>query len=137
MRDDVRSLLSRVRHFAAGLLEAKSIAMEFRVSDDAATHPLGPECRRDVYLVLKEALHNAARHSGATSVAVTAGVEGRRLHIAVLDDGRGFDERTLEPREDGGRGLSSMRDRAARAGGALTVASAPGAGTRIEISVPL
>ncbi|HYR27179.1 MAG TPA: two-component regulator propeller domain-containing protein, partial [Thermoanaerobaculia bacterium] len=137
-RDDVRSLLSRLRHFAADVLEAKSIAMDFRVPQDLSARYLDPQRRREVYLILKEALTNAARHSEARKVAVTAHVDDRRLHIAVEDDGKGFRaEDAAVPREDGGRGLPNMTARAERAGGRLVVGSRPGVGTRVELTIPV
>jgi signal transduction histidine kinase len=58
------------------------------------------------------------------------------LRIAVEDDGRGF-ALSAEPREDGGRGVPSMQERAQRVGGRLEIASRPGEGTRVLVTVPL
>jgi signal transduction histidine kinase len=135
-RDDVRSLLQRVRHFAAAVFESQSIDIDVRISPEVAELPLGAEQRRETYLILKEALNNAARHANAKHVAVIARAEGRTLRIAVEDDGRGFSQ-SAEPREDGGRGVPSMQERAQRAGGRLEIASRPGEGTRVLVTVPL
>jgi ligand-binding sensor domain-containing protein/signal transduction histidine kinase len=131
-RDDVRSLLMRVRHFAAAVFESQSIAIDVQMAPEVAAMPLKPEQRRETYLILKEALNNAAKHARASRVAVLANADGRTLRIAVEDDGRGF----AEGRE-GGRGLPSMSDRARRAGGRLEIASKPGEGTRVLLTVPL
>ena len=135
-RDDVRSLLLRVRHFAAAVFEAESIAIDVQLAPDVATLPLKPEQRRETYLILKEALNNAAKHAKASHVAVTANAEGRFLRIAVEDDGKGFVADTT-PREEGGRGVPSMIDRAQRAGGRLEINSEPGRGTRVVVMVPV
>jgi signal transduction histidine kinase/ligand-binding sensor domain-containing protein len=135
-RDDVRSLLQRVRHYAAAVFESQSIDIDVRISPEVAELPLGAEQRRETYLILKEALNNAARHANAKHVAVIARAEGRTLRIAVEDDGRGF-SLSAEPREDGGRGVPSMQERAQRAGGRLEIASRPGEGTRVLVTVPL
>ncbi len=135
-RDDVRSLLQRVRHFAAAVFESQSIDIDVRVDPQVAELSLDAEKRRETYLILKEALNNAARHANAKRVAVTARAEGRTLRIAVEDDGRGFAP-SAEPREDGGRGVPSMQERAQRAGGQLEIASRPGEGTRVLVTVPL
>ncbi|MEV6649481.1 GAF domain-containing sensor histidine kinase [Streptomyces sp. NPDC051219] len=85
--------------------------------------------------VSQEALHNALRHSGADKIEVRL---SRREHGAVLritDDGRGFDPRTVR-RAGRHLGLVSMRDRASGVGGSLSVQSAPGEGTTIEMEVP-
>ncbi|MFF4020492.1 GAF domain-containing sensor histidine kinase [Streptomyces sp. NPDC001843] len=85
--------------------------------------------------VAQEALHNALRHSGAEHVDVTVARCGHGAVLRVTDDGRGFDPQTVR-RAGRHLGLVSMRDRASGAGGRLTVESAPGKGTTIEMEVP-
>ncbi|QTD97664.1 GAF domain-containing sensor histidine kinase [Streptomyces cyanogenus] len=85
--------------------------------------------------VAQEALHNALRHSGADRVDVTIGRRGCGAVLRVTDDGSGFDP-TAVRRAGRHLGLVSMRDRAAGVGGTLTVESAPGKGTTIEMEVP-
>ncbi|MFD8740753.1 GAF domain-containing sensor histidine kinase [Streptomyces sp. NPDC059618] len=88
-----------------------------------------------VLRVSQEALHNALRHSGATHVDVTLDRRGPGAVLHVRDDGSGFDPTAIR---SAGRhlGLVSMRDRAGGVGGTLTVESAPGKGTVIEMEVP-
>ncbi|MEU2875523.1 GAF domain-containing sensor histidine kinase [Streptomyces sp. NPDC007070] len=88
-----------------------------------------------VLRVAQEALHNALRHSGADHVDVTLERRGCGAVLRVADDGSGFDQHAVR---GAGRhlGLVSMRDRASGAGGTLTVESAPGKGTTIEMEVP-
>jgi signal transduction histidine kinase len=88
-----------------------------------------------VLRVAQEALHNALRHSGAEHVDVTLNRRGPGAVLRVTDDGSGFDPRTVR-RAGRHLGLVSMRDRANGAGGTLTVESAPGKGTTIEMEVP-
>ncbi|GAA3795878.1 GAF domain-containing sensor histidine kinase [Streptomyces chiangmaiensis] len=85
--------------------------------------------------VAQEALHNALRHSGAQQVDVTLEKRGPGAVLRVTDDGDGF-EPTAIRRAGRHLGLVSMRDRAGGVGGTLTVASAPGKGTTIEMEVP-
>ena len=79
--------------------------------------------------IVAEAVRNAARHGAATRVEVV--LEARPLRLVVQDDGRGFD---VGRPSGGGFGLMSMRERAAGAGGILSVSSVPGAGTRVEVA---
>ncbi|MFF2010329.1 GAF domain-containing sensor histidine kinase [Streptomyces sp. NPDC058195] len=85
--------------------------------------------------VSQEALHNALRHSGAAHVGVTLARRGGGTLLRITDDGRGFEPAATR---QAGRhlGLVSMRDRANGVGGRLTVESAPGKGTTIEMEVP-
>ncbi|OYP18397.1 diguanylate cyclase [Streptomyces sp. FBKL.4005] len=85
--------------------------------------------------VAQEALHNALRHSGADRVDVSVERRGCGAVLRVTDDGRGFDP-TAVRRAGRHLGLVSMRDRASGVGGTLTVESAPGKGTTIEMEVP-
>ncbi|WP_033222794.1 GAF domain-containing sensor histidine kinase [Kitasatospora phosalacinea] len=86
--------------------------------------------------VAQEALHNALRHAGAGTVAVTlTGTADRGARLTVRDDGRGFDPESVR-RAGRHLGLVSMRDRAAAVGGRLSLESAPGRGTLVEMEVP-
>ncbi|MFV0136799.1 GAF domain-containing sensor histidine kinase [Streptomyces sp. HMX87] len=88
-----------------------------------------------VLRVAQEALHNALRHSAAEHVEVTLDRRGSGAVLRVTDDGSGFDPRAIR-RAGRHLGLVSMRDRASGVGGRLTVESAPGKGTTIEMEVP-
>nr|WP_078647328.1 GAF domain-containing sensor histidine kinase [Streptomyces hygroscopicus] len=88
-----------------------------------------------VLRVAQEALHNALRHADARQVDVTLARHGQGARLRVADDGRGFDPSAVR-RAGRHLGLVSMRDRAGGVGGALTVESAPGKGTVIEMEVP-
>lgn len=85
--------------------------------------------------VAQEGLHNALRHANADRVEVTLARHGQGALLRVTDDGAGFDPSAVR---QAGRhlGLVSMRDRAGGVGGRLTVESAPGKGTVIEMEVP-
>ncbi|MEV6166351.1 GAF domain-containing sensor histidine kinase [Streptomyces sp. NPDC052052] len=85
--------------------------------------------------VSQEALHNALRHAEAGQVEVTLARRAGGTLLRITDDGRGFDPAATR---QAGRhlGLVSMRDRASGVGGRLTVESAPGKGTTIEMEVP-
>ena len=93
---------------------------------------LGPQRATAVYRVAQEALHNALRHSGAPVVCVSLSARRRRVVLEVTDRGRGFTPGAAP----GGLGLASMRERAASAGGTLTVRSAPGEGTLVRLELP-
>ncbi|BAJ31489.1 MULTISPECIES: GAF domain-containing sensor histidine kinase [Kitasatospora] len=89
-----------------------------------------------VLRVAQEALHNALRHAGADTVTVTlTGTAPRGARLTVRDDGRGFDPESVR-RAGRHLGLVSMRDRAAAVGGRLSLESAPGRGTLVELEVP-
>jgi signal transduction histidine kinase/phage shock protein PspC (stress-responsive transcriptional regulator) len=85
-------------------------------------------------LAAREAIVNAVRHSGASSIAVYLEVEPQRVSVFVRDRGRGFDPADVAADR---RGISgSIVDRLARAGGVGEVRSTPGEGTEVEMSLP-
>lgn len=85
--------------------------------------------------VAQEALHNALRHAEAGRVEVSLARRGQGAVLRVSDDGKGFEPGSVR-RAGRHLGLVSMRDRAGGVGGGLTVESAPGKGTTIEMEVP-
>ncbi|MGK5534275.1 GAF domain-containing sensor histidine kinase [Streptomyces sp. URMC 129] len=96
---------------------------------------LPPRQEAALLRVAQEALHNALRHGDPAHVEVTLFRRGVATVLRVADDGSGFDPAAVRT---AGRhlGLVSMRDRASGVGGGLTVESAPGKGTVIEMEVP-
>ena len=86
------------------------------------------------YRIAQEALSNASRHAGASSILVAVEASPRALTLTVRDDGKGFDPRTVARRavKSSSLGLISMEERARLAGGRLAVQSDPGHGTIIR-----
>jgi signal transduction histidine kinase len=138
-RDYIGSLLSRTRQFASDVLESEGIKLEFPATPDLEKIRLDPEHRRHVYLILKEAINNIARHAGCSTASLSILLENQTLIAEVSDDGRGFnvDEPLPYSNGNGGHGLENMRRRVALLKGRLSVESQPGHGTRLRIFVPL
>ena len=82
------------------------------------------------YFVASEALTNAAKHSHASEVRLTASCDGSRLVIEVSDDGIGG------AGAGGGSGLRGLADRVEAIGGRFTVSSPPGRGTTVRAELP-
>ena len=98
-----------------------------------------PHLPRDIelglYRIAQEALSNIIRHAAARDVQVTLRITSRQARLTVADDGAGFDPH--QAHQAGGLGLASIEERVGLLGGRCRIASAPGAGTKIEIAVPL
>ena len=139
-RDDLANLLARTRRFAADLLEPRGVRLVFVPPPRAEEIVLRPETKRELYLVLKEALNNAARHAQAHCVWLEVSADERQLIATVRDDGIGFatasDPDSRRPADTrGGNGLRNIQTRATRLGGTLAVESQPGAGTSVRLSL--
>ncbi|MER5636495.1 GAF domain-containing sensor histidine kinase [Kitasatospora sp. NPDC002227] len=130
---DEDGLVATLASQAQVLDRAHSATVDFTTR---GVRTLPPAQEAAVLRVAQEALHNALRHSGAGRVEVSlTGTPSRGAVLRIADDGRGFDPDGVR-RAGRHLGLVSMRDRAAAVGGRLTLESAPGKGTVVELEVP-
>jgi|SRR5579862_586741 len=90
---------------------------------------LGPDEQIEILRIVQEGLANARRHGAARHAWIRIDDRAGERFVAVRDDGGGFEPETV----DGGQGLTNMRERAASIGGALSLRSAPGRGTAVEV----
>jgi len=88
-----------------------------------------------LFRVLQEAVHNAAKHSGAKRIEVHLAENSGEIHLNVSDSGKGFDIKAARRRR--GLGLTSMQERVRLVGGTIAIESKPTGGTTIHVRVPL
>ncbi|MEM6784118.1 MAG: ATP-binding protein [Bacteroidota bacterium] len=133
--DDLAAVAMRMEQFAESMLRGRSYAFacQHPGRDRLPSIPLDMETRRHLYLLFKEALHNAVRHGQAERVDITLTHAGGYLRLVIADDGRGFDPATVQQ----GRGLTTMRTRANALDGTLQIESARDTGTTVTFSMPL
>jgi signal transduction histidine kinase len=91
------------------------------------------------FYIIEEAISNARKHAKAENIWVRLCIEDSKFVVEVEDDGCGFDVDAVQVRYDerDSLGMITMHERAELIGGKLTIASAPGEGTRIRLAVPL
>jgi ligand-binding sensor domain-containing protein/signal transduction histidine kinase len=131
-RETLLDLTRRMRQHADEIFRLRGIGLRFEAGGKRDDLRLGIDVRRDLLLIFKEVVNNAARHSGCSQVDIDFHVEGTRLVLVVADNGRGFDS----TQESQGEGLPSMKRRAQKLKGSLEITSRIGAGTRVTVSVP-
>jgi two-component system, NarL family, sensor kinase len=91
-----------------------------------------------LFRTAQEAVRNIAEHSQAHHVEITFAAQNGHALLTIDDDGRGFNHGELGEQTSGGHfGLRALSDLLADAGGRLVVRSAPGAGTKVEVEVPM
>lgn len=128
--DSLASYLSRV---AQDLLEPVGIRCRLAIPATLPDVILSGKVRHSLYLAVKEALHNAIRHSGATEVRFALVMESAAFTIIVRDNGRGIGERQHQPdRASSGHGMKNLASRMAEIGGRCDVISEPGEGTEVS-----
>jgi len=142
---NLRDLLFELRPRA---LDEEGLAAAFRehiarLPSDVETHLESrlvaeppEEVRASLYRIGQEALVNARKHAGAARIDVVLEDREGGIRLEIRDDGRGFEPGAARPRE-GHLGLPSMIERAEMAGGWCRVSSKPGAGTTVEVWVPV
>jgi len=115
------------------LTQREGVLVEFRCKPLPACLP--KDLALCVYRIAQEALHNAAKHSGADRMDVAINADFEFLDLEVRDNGRGF--KTDMARANAGIGLASMEERVRLVGGEISISSGPGEGTCIQARVPL
>lgn len=98
---------------------------------------LGSTIEHHLLRIAQEAIANAVKHAAATRLEVGLTFTEEEVRLRISDDGRGFDSGSVLAIGKGHFGLRSLRGRAAKIGGAVTIESSPGAGTRITVHVPM
>jgi signal transduction histidine kinase/DNA-binding NarL/FixJ family response regulator len=110
----------------------KRVGIEGRVLTDGLIE-LPAVVEEGLYHIAQEALNNALKHAAATSVTVHIHTEDKHVILEVIDNGVGFDPDVVS--DQGGMGLTNMRERVEKLGGTLTIFAQPGQGTRIQVKL--
>ncbi len=114
---------------------ARLEAIPVRVDACEVPEDLPEDTALCLFRITQEALRNVARHARGSRVDVSLRREGDALHLAITDDGQGFDPERGRPEPS--LGLASMRERARLAGGTFEMLSEPGRGTTVRVTVPI
>jgi signal transduction histidine kinase/ligand-binding sensor domain-containing protein len=129
--DTLSDLLSYTRSHAVEYLAQNGITCHIEDPEDIPSLNVSGEFRRNIYLTVKEALHNIVKHAQATDVSITVGV-ARCLTIKIKDNGIGIDNSSPSPF---GNGLTNMRNRMKELGGNFEIENKDG--TVAIIKAPL
>ena len=155
LRDDIVAVTDRIRDFA-GMLHSPTLAevglaaalegycrrlsahagVEITVRGGEVDGLLAADGELALYRIVQEALSNVLRHAGAAKAKVEISSDTNAVTAVVRDDGRGFEVAATEASEPC-LGFFGMRERALYVGGSVAVESAPGAGTRVTIRIPV
>lgn len=133
-RDTVHDFAAFICQHAQEFLNATTVRCRLDVPDDLPTLPLDLPARRNLLLAVKEAVRNAARHSGGDELCLKIRMSDHILRVEVADNGKGF---ALDSRRETRNGLRNMQERLADIGGACRLISLPGQGSRVVFTLPL
>ncbi|MGB5025430.1 MAG: ATP-binding protein, partial [Saprospiraceae bacterium] len=137
-------VVNRIRAFAFEILEPQNIQIHFDIQPQVNLLELNMQQRKNVYLIVKEAINNVAKFSNCKNFWLNIAYLNRRLSISIKDDGKGFEySQNVEginlhkADEDiiknfSGNGLYNMQKRAEDLNGKFSISSTPNKGTLIE-----
>jgi signal transduction histidine kinase len=117
----------------AQIVEGMPVHFDFRVTGRVRQGHYDLEA--NIFLIVREAVTNAITHASAPHIWVELNYSGKSLRLTVRDDGAGMDPEAALAKT-GHWGLRGMKERVKQLGGDFTLESAPGQGTRLEVSVP-
>jgi Signal transduction histidine kinase len=127
--DSLASLFIRLREFAIPLCESKGISLYLNIEPSANSLNLEMDVRRNIYLITKESINNAIKHSNCTKLEITFSVNNRHLEVVINDNGIGFDPKPATSRN----GMINMKRRAQQIGRELVILSEKSKGTTIRL----
>ncbi|HEX8315080.1 MAG TPA: ATP-binding protein [Flavisolibacter sp.] len=141
-------ILSKTLHTEAVLSAGiqKAIEMELKLIDRSAAlgtsltvdgTPITLDQQKELILfrTVQEALNNAIKHAGATTIHINLSYHPHTFDVTIKDNGKGFDAMAIEKDPERGSGLRNMKNRTKLIGGHLSIDS--DAGTKIQISLPI
>lgn len=131
--DSLEQVIAKMKEFTAEILDPLDITYSFSGETLLLTLSLDVAQRKNLFLIFKEAINNAAKYSRATDVSISFLHQNNTLHITITDNGRGFELATASS----GNGLKNMKERAHTIGGELTVRSDVANGTSIGLTLPI
>ncbi len=130
--DSMAKVVVRMREFATEILEPRNITFRFteQLSGDLS---LDADKRKNLFLIFKESVNNAAKYSDASLLEISLVQEDHSIIMRVKDNGRGFTEHAIKP----GNGLKNLQERAREVKGAIQIKSELKQGTEIELRLSL
>jgi signal transduction histidine kinase len=128
-----KSFSGRIKNYGYDLLTSRNIECQYFIAEQAEEKLQNLEARKNILLIVKEAMNNISKYSGAVMAEVKMELNAENMLISIGDNGKGFN-----PTESsGGNGLVNMKRRTQYLGGTFSIHSLPGSGTKIQISIPI
>lgn len=127
--DHFENLLQRMQLFAMEIIDAKNIRLKFDNDASLNSTRLSMKQRKNLYLFFKEAINNAAKHSGAKKIIVNIIKSDSNIEMNISDDGSGFNTSAIF----GGNGMNSLKKRADELNAMYNITSITNEGTTVQL----
>jgi signal transduction histidine kinase/ligand-binding sensor domain-containing protein len=132
LRNGGSNLAAAIEQAARQITETKDVRLKLNLQNKPAA--LAPDVEYNLVRIAQEAVTNSVKHSGARTVEVALDYTPKALRLSVRDDGSGFPENGQS--KNGHYGLIGMKERASHIGAELELATAPGRGTTVSVTLP-
>jgi len=133
INDSIGKIIERMQNFASPLLTAKGIRFSFKADEKIKEVPLSMKQRKNLYLIFKESINNAAKYANCTEVVTILAKVSGLVQLEIKDDGVGFNR----SQNGQGNGLINMKQRAKDVNGRIDILSEWGKGTIIRVLMPI
>lgn len=133
-KDQLISLTTRIKNFVTDVLSAANINYKIVIEDGVELLVKNIAAKRNILLIIKEAVNNAVKYSGAKELVISIKRQGEAICVQVIDNGKGFDTAVGRTRGDG---LVNMQKRTEELKGSFAITSSSGNGTTISAILPI
>jgi signal transduction histidine kinase/ligand-binding sensor domain-containing protein len=133
-KDNLDSLAAYIRRFVTEYFEANDIDLHIEFPNEIPANAISDEYRRNVFLVIKEAMSNISKYSKATQVKLSLNIGEKLAAFEISDNGTGF---SMKEKENWGNGLRNMNQRMRDIGGTFLIRSEINQGTFIKVTFPV
>lgn len=130
-RDNLEGFFAYLRTYIVRYFEDTPFKLDLDFPEKKPDLKFNPDLKRTLFLVVKEALHNVAKHSHAEHISVAFHCPDHKYHLTISDDGKGFDVPSTQLK---GNGLKNMQKRMESVGGKIEIESQPEKGTLVNLS---
>ncbi len=131
--DEDKNLSYRIKNYGSSLLALKNISCHYNINPELDKKLVSVEARKNVLLIIKEAINNIAKYSHATHAAINLSEQEGNVILSVTDNGTGFKPETVKK----GNGLINMQNRCRYLDGMFKIISVQNEGTKINCTIPL
>ena len=130
-QDEFMTLSSRIKTYTSEILGATAISHQLKIDSNIDQAIVDFSLRKNLLLIVKEALNNAAKYSKANNVLIEMKIENNQIILQISDDGVGLPEQNKP-----GNGLKNMRTRTEEMKGVFTIETGLQKGVVILVSIP-
>jgi len=131
--DHVNALINHLAQMTENMCQSTGIVCRMNVPSSLTMRPLASGVRHAISLTVKEALHNAIKHSRASEITAKFSERPSSLLVEIADNGCGFESDKVQT----GYGLENMKHRVREIGGRMELTSTVGSGTKMTLEIPL